>query len=112
MKRKPNLPSVILETPVGPVSLSLDTDDPAGLAAFYAATVGFAVQPQPDGSVVLHGRDRRLVIGGGAKGTQPYSAFRLGSPAQLAALRGVGRPQELFTLDPDAEAPDAETPGC
>jgi adenylate cyclase len=27
------------------------------------------------------------------------------------ALRGVGRPQELYTLDPDAEPPDRVTPG-
>jgi catechol 2,3-dioxygenase len=81
---------MVHRSPLWPAKLDhirLDTDDPAGLAAFYAETIGFAVAPQSDGSIMLRGKERRLVIGGGAPGTQPYSAFRLGSPAQLAALR-------------------------
>lgn len=81
---------MVHRSPLWPAKLDhirLDTGDPAGLAAFYAGTVGFAALPQADGSILLHGRERRLVIGGGAPGTQPYSAFRLGGLAQLAALR-------------------------
>jgi catechol 2,3-dioxygenase len=81
---------MVHRSPLWPARLDhirLDTDDPAGLAAFYAETIGFAARPQPDGSIVLHGQERRLVIGVGAPGAQPYSAFRLGSPAQRAALR-------------------------
>src|SRR5207248_7665685 len=37
-------------------------------------------------SLLLQAPGRRLVIGGGVPGAQPYSAFRLGAPAQLAAL--------------------------
>src|SRR5690348_12681398 len=81
---------MIHRSPLWPAKLDhirLDTGDPAGLAAFYAATVGFAERPQADGSILLHGRERRLVVGGGTPGTQPYSAFRLGGPAQIEALR-------------------------
>jgi catechol 2,3-dioxygenase-like lactoylglutathione lyase family enzyme len=77
-------------SPLWPAKLDhirLDSDDPSALAAFYAGTVGFARHEQEDGSTLLAGRNRRLVIGGGTKGTQPYSAFRLASAAQLAALR-------------------------
>jgi catechol 2,3-dioxygenase-like lactoylglutathione lyase family enzyme len=82
---------MIHRSPLWPAKLDhirLDTGDPAGLAAFYAAMVGFAERPQADGSILLHGEERRLVIGAGAPGTQPYSAFRLANPAQLEALRG------------------------
>jgi catechol 2,3-dioxygenase len=66
--------------------LRLDSDDPAALADFYAATIGFAQLPQDDGTIVLQGRSRRLVIGCGERRTQPWTAFRLGSKQQLAAL--------------------------
>ena len=77
-------------SPLWPAQLDhirLDSDDPASLAAFYCDTLGFADAAQPDGSHLLQAPARRIVIGPGAAGTQPYSAFRLGGTAQLAALR-------------------------
>src|SRR5260370_36675904 len=77
-------------SPLWPAQLDhirLDSDDAASLAAFYCDTLGFADVAQPDGSHLLQAPARRIVIGPGAGGTQPYSAFRLGGTAQLAALR-------------------------
>jgi len=77
-------------SPLWPAKLDhirLDSDDPPSLAAFYAETVGFTRRDEADGSILLLGRERRLVIGAGTPGSQPYSAFRLGSAAQLEALR-------------------------
>jgi catechol 2,3-dioxygenase-like lactoylglutathione lyase family enzyme len=77
-------------SPLWPAQLDhirLDAADPKGIADFYAATLGMNALAQADGTTLLSGTRRRIVIGGGAPGTQPYSAFRLGGPAQLAALR-------------------------
>ena len=77
-------------SPLWPAQLDhirLDSDDAQGLAEFYCATLGFAAMPLADGSRLLQAPGRRLVIGDGARASQPYSAFRLASPAQLAALR-------------------------
>src|SRR5579883_207054 len=77
-------------SPLWPAQLDhirLDAADPAELAAFYAATLGMTALAQADGSLLLVGPARRVVIGGGVPGTQPYSAFRLASPEQLGALR-------------------------
>jgi catechol 2,3-dioxygenase-like lactoylglutathione lyase family enzyme len=77
-------------SPLWPARLDhirLDSDDVKGLADFYCATLGFAATALADGSHLLQAPARRLVIGRGTPGTQPYSAFRLGSAAQLAALR-------------------------
>jgi catechol 2,3-dioxygenase len=98
-------------SPLWPARLDhirLDSDAPERLAAFYAATIGFGAAAQDDGSIVLAGPERRLVIGPGAPGTQPYSAFRLADPLQLAALRrhlaGLGiallpSPSPVFAAD-------------
>jgi len=77
-------------SPLWPARLNhirLDSDNARGLADFYCATLGFAATALADGSLLLEAPARRLVIGSGAPGTQPYSAFRLGSAMQLAALR-------------------------
>ncbi|MBV9522463.1 MAG: VOC family protein [Alphaproteobacteria bacterium] len=77
-------------SPLWPARLDhirLDAADPASIARFYAATLGMTALAQADGTTLLHGPERRIVIGGGTPGTQPYSAFRLGGPAQLAELR-------------------------
>ena len=77
-------------SPLWPARLDhirLDSDNARGLADFYCATLGFAATALADGSLLLEAPARRLVIGSGAPGTQPYSAFRLGSAMQLAALR-------------------------
>ncbi len=98
-------------SPLWPAQLDhirLDAADPEGIADFYAATLGMTALAQADGTTLLSGTRRRIVIGRGTPGTQPYSAFRLGDPAQLAALRthlagkGVAllpSPTPVFTED-------------
>jgi catechol 2,3-dioxygenase len=95
-------------SPLWPARLDhirLDSNDARGLADFYCATLGFAAAPLADGSRLLQAPGRRLVIGDDARAGQPYSAFRLANPTQLAALRdylagrGVARlasPSPLF----------------
>ena len=70
-------------SPLWPARLDhirLDSDNAKDLADFYCATLGFAAVPLADGSLLLHAPDRRLVIGAGARASQPYSAFRLAEP--------------------------------
>jgi catechol 2,3-dioxygenase len=103
---------MIRRSPLWPAKLDhirLDSDDPEGLSRFYAATVGFTSHRQADGSLLLDGPDRRLVIGRGSPGTQPYSAFRLADAAQLAALRGdlAGKGLALLPSPSPAFAEDA-----
>jgi catechol 2,3-dioxygenase len=77
-------------SPLRPARLDhirLDSDNARGLADFYCKTLGFAATALADGSLLLQAPARHLVIGSSTPGTQPYSAFRLGSAAQLAALR-------------------------
>ena len=57
--------------------IRLDSDNPEQLAAFYRDAFAMAENHLDDGSRLLQGRDRRLIIGAGATGEQPYSAFRL-----------------------------------
>jgi catechol 2,3-dioxygenase len=61
----------------------LDSDDPPRLAAFYHDALGMAPEKLGDGTILVSGRERRLIIGRGTPGAQPYLAFRLGEPAQL-----------------------------
>jgi catechol 2,3-dioxygenase len=96
--------------------IRLDSDDPARLAAFYHEALGMAPTPLADRTILLQGNERRIVIGRGAPGAQPYSAFALPDPVRLdraareLAARGVARlpsPTPLFAdgafavADPD-----------
>ena len=96
--------------------IRLDSDDPARLAAFYHEALGMAPTPLDDRTILLQGNERRIVIGSGAAGAQPYSAFALPDPARLdraervLAARGVAllpSPTPLFAdgafavADPD-----------
>jgi len=79
-----------VRSPIWPAKLDhirLDSADPSALARFYSETLGMAARRLPDGTIALEGRDRTIVIGSGEPGTQPLSAFRLGSARQLAYLR-------------------------
>ena len=69
-----------IESPIWPSKLDhlrLNSDDPAMLADFYADTFGYHVSPMPDGTVLLQGPDRRLVVGPGKPGERPYHGFRV-----------------------------------
>lgn len=67
--------------------IRIDSDDPRALAKFYQDTLGMAAVPLKDDTFLMVGAERRLVIGSGSPGEQPYSGFRLGSSAQLSGLR-------------------------
>jgi catechol 2,3-dioxygenase-like lactoylglutathione lyase family enzyme len=78
------------KSPLWPAQLDhirIDSDDPPALAAFYRDILGMAAWQTTDGSFVLTGPQRRVVVGKGEPGAQPYSAFRVQSPRQLAELR-------------------------
>src|SRR5947209_13494665 len=76
--------------------IRLDSDDPQRLAAVYHEALGMAPVPLDDGTMLLQGQERRIVIGPGTPGAQPYSAFALGDAARLdraaRALAGRGLP--------------------
>ena len=67
--------------------IRLDSDNPEQLAAFYRDAFAMAENHLDDGSRLLQGRDRRLIIGAGATGEQPYSAFRLPDETRLQAYK-------------------------
>lgn len=78
-------------SPLWPADLDhirLDTPDPQALAGFYAAAMGMDVTPLGDGSHLVRGRERRLVIGPGVARGNPYNAFALHDQAQLERYRG------------------------
>jgi catechol 2,3-dioxygenase-like lactoylglutathione lyase family enzyme len=111
--------------------LRIDADDAKPVVAFYRDALGFTPSELSDGSYVLAGRDRRLVVGPGTRGAQPYSAFRLQNARQLAALATyleaarvpvLPSPSPLFTReaiavrDPDGRLlvfglPERDVPG-
>lgn len=73
-------------SPLWPAALDhirLDTPDPQGLARFYARALGLAVTPLGEDSVLVAGRERRLVFGKGEARAHPYSVFALADAAQL-----------------------------
>ncbi len=67
--------------------IRLDSADPAKLSAFYRDAFAMARQPFADGSILLRGAGRRLIIGTGAASSQPYSAFRFADQTQLATYK-------------------------
>jgi catechol 2,3-dioxygenase-like lactoylglutathione lyase family enzyme len=82
--------SMLEVSPLWPAALDhirLDSPQPARLARFYEAAMGMAAAPVGDGSYLVHGRQRRLVIGPGSARSNPYNAFALGDGAQLEAYR-------------------------
>ncbi len=102
------------ESPIWPAPLDhlrLDSDDPDRLADFYACLLGFDGFDLPDGSRLLQGPGRRLVIGQGVPGGRPYHGFRLRDRAQLDAVRafiaakGINmEPSPSAVFEPDAVA--------
>ena len=77
-------------TPLWPAQVDhirIDAEDPAPVVAFYSKAMGMAVSAMPDGTTLLQASERRVLIGKGARRTQPFTAFRLQSAQQLEALR-------------------------
>ena len=67
--------------------LRRDSPKPEPLARFYGELLGDRVEALPDGSWLVAGRHRRLVIGKGAAGAVPYFALEMQDAAHLAAFR-------------------------
>ena len=92
---------MIARTPLWPAQLDhirLDSDRPAPLVDFYRVTLGMAATPLADGTVLMQAPERRILIGPGHRGAQPFMAFRLGSRDQLEAFRRHVLARGLETL--------------
>jgi catechol 2,3-dioxygenase-like lactoylglutathione lyase family enzyme len=79
-----------LSSPVWPARLDhirLDGNDPRRLAAFYHEVLGMAPTALDDRTILVQGNERRIVIGSGTPGAQPYSAFAMADPARLDRAR-------------------------
>ncbi len=63
------------------------SDRPEALIAFYHDTLGLAVREVGPALWLLDAPQRRLLIGGGLRGGQPLSVFRVQTPGQLSALQ-------------------------
>src|SRR5688572_21783777 len=67
--------------------LRRDSPKPEQLARFYGELLGDRVAALPDGSWLVAGRGRRLVVGKGAAGAVPYFALQMPDVPHLAAYR-------------------------
>ena len=67
--------------------IRLDSANQDRLAAFYRDAFAMADTPLDDGARLLHGKERRLIIGAGTAGGQPYSAFRFPNRDRLDAFK-------------------------
>jgi catechol 2,3-dioxygenase len=76
--------------------LRRDSPKPEQLAQFYGELLGDRVAALPDGSWLVAGRGRRLVIGKGAVGAVPYFALELQDASHLAAYRAQVKKHEDF----------------
>ena len=88
------------DSPIWPSKLDhlrLNSDDPAMLADFYADTFGYQTSPMPDGTVLLQGPGRRLVVGPGEPGERPYHGFRVQDRQQLQDIRDFVQGQGVNT---------------
>ncbi|HSV60940.1 MAG TPA: VOC family protein [Variovorax sp.] len=77
-------------SPLWPAALDhirLDAEHLESMVAFYRDAMGMQPVPLADGSLLMQAPQRRIVLGIGQRGAQPYSAFRLQDLAQLEALR-------------------------
>lgn len=83
--------------------LRIDSPDPKALAAFYARALGMSLSPLGGHEYLVVGHERRLVIGHGEARGHPWSAFALGSDAQLERYR-------RFVLERGAEPLASPTP--
>jgi catechol 2,3-dioxygenase-like lactoylglutathione lyase family enzyme len=103
-----------LESPIWPAQLDhlrLNTPDPAGLEHFYCHALGLEAAPLPDGTRLLQGPERRLVLGAGLAGERPYHGFRVRSREQLERIRRFvddrqipAEPSPSSVFEPDAVA--------
>jgi len=89
-----------IESPIWPSQLDhlrLNSDNPAMLADFYATAFGFRSTPMADGTNLLQGPGRRLVVGAGEAGERPYHGYRVANQRQLDEVRDFIQGQGLNT---------------
>ena len=103
---------MLAKTPLWPAQLDhirIDSDDPVGLVAFYRSALDMAPTGLADGSVLMQGTSRRLLIGRGLPGAQPFMAYRVQTVGQLEALKRhvVRRGIELLASPSAVFAPGA-----
>jgi catechol 2,3-dioxygenase len=108
--------------------LRRDSPKPEPLARFYGELLGDRVAPLPDGSWLVAGRGRRLVVDQGPAASVPYFALQMADAAQLEAYRRRLKGAEDFAspllaagafsvTDPDGRrvvfglSKEVETPG-
>jgi len=89
--------------------LRRDSPKPEPLARFYGELLGDRVERLPDGSWLVAGRGRRLVVGNGAAASVPYFALQLQDAAHLAAFRRAVKKSEDFSSPLFAEGAFALT---
>src|SRR3954471_5679945 len=76
--------------------LRRDSPQPERLARFYGELLGDRVEPLGDGTWLVSGRERRVVIGQGTAGSVPPFALQLQDAAQLATYRRALKATEDF----------------
>ena len=92
---------MIERSPLWPAQLDhirIDSDRPAALVEFYRAALGMAATELDDGTVLLQAPGRRILIGPGQPGEQPFMAFRVQTQDQLDAFRQYVRGRGLEPL--------------
>jgi catechol 2,3-dioxygenase-like lactoylglutathione lyase family enzyme len=95
--------SLANQSPLWPAQLDhlqRNSDRPETLVAFYRDALGLAVREVGPALWLLEGLQRRVLIGGGTRGEQPLSVFRVQSRPQLEGLRAwlTGRGIALLPL--------------
>ena len=76
--------------PLWPAQLDhirIDSEQPAPLIGFYRDAMGMTPVELDDGTVLMQAPARRILIGRGVSGAQPFMAFKLQTEPQLDALR-------------------------
>ena len=76
--------------PLWPAQLDhirIDSEQPAPLISFYRDAMGMTPVELDDGTVLMQAPARRILIGRGVSGAQPFMAFKLQTEPQLDALR-------------------------
>jgi catechol 2,3-dioxygenase len=89
--------------------LRRDSPNPERLARFYGELLGDRVAPLPDGSWLVAGRGRRLLVGRGEAGTVPWFALQMQDAAHLSGFRSALRGGENFSSPLLAEGAFAVT---
>jgi catechol 2,3-dioxygenase-like lactoylglutathione lyase family enzyme len=87
----------------------LDSDDLAPMIAFYRDAMGMTPYETADGTTLLQAPGRRILLGRGQRGAQPFIAFRLDSEAQLEAMKAhvAGKRIRVLTSPTGVFAPGA-----